>query len=95
MVDRNEEAAVADRPHAAGAMLHMTRQDAAGFVRFLARMLDVLTPFAEVERRTNRRNELQCHADLVMAAPRDVTEPADLADLEERHRRFEAPAAGP
>lgn len=75
------------------AMLHMIRQNAASSVHVLVRMLDVLTRVAEVERRTSRRDELRRHADLVMAAARrDVAEPADLADLQERHRRFEAVA---
>jgi hypothetical protein len=38
--------------------------------------------------------ELRRHADLVIAAAyRDVSDLADLVDLEKRHRRFEAVAA--
>ena len=71
------------------AMFHMIRQNAAGSVHVLARMLDVLTRVAEVERLTNRTAELARHADLVIAAARrDVADPHDLADLEARHARF-------
>ncbi|TXM70726.1 DUF2254 domain-containing protein [Methylobacterium sp. WL120] len=70
-------------------MFHMIRQNAAGSVHVLARMLDVLTRVAEVERLTNRTYELSRHADLVIAAARrDVADPHDLADLEARHVRF-------
>lgn len=76
------------------AMFHMIRQNAAGSVHVLARMLEVLTRVAEVERQADRRVELRRHAGLVIAAARrDVAEPADLLDLEERHRRFEAAAS--
>jgi len=71
------------------AMLHMIRQNAAGSVHVLARMLDVLIRVAEVERRADRRAELRRHADLVIAAARrEVPESADLMDLETRQRRF-------
>ena len=71
------------------AMFHMIRQNAAGSVHVLVRMLDVLTRAAEVERLTSRLSELGRHADLVLAAARrDVADPGDLADLEERHDRF-------
>ena len=64
------------------AMLHMIRQNAAGSVHVLARMLEVLTRVAEVERQPDRRVELRRHAALVIAAARrDVSEPADLNDL--------------
>ncbi len=76
------------------AMFHMIRQNAAGSVHVLGRMLDVLARVAEVERLTDRSAELCRHADLVIAAARrDVADPSDLADLEERHRRFLAIAA--
>ncbi len=70
------------------AMFHMIRQNAAGSVHVLGRMLDVLARVAEVERRpTGRRNS--AHAGLVIAAARrDVTDPSDLADLKDRYRRF-------
>lgn len=71
------------------AMFHMIRQNAAGSVHVLARMLDVLTRVAEVERLTDRTAELARHADLVLAAARrDVADPHDLADLEARYVRF-------
>ena len=71
------------------AMFHMIRQNAAGSVLVLGRMLDVLARVAEVERLPDRLRELRRHADLVIAAARrDVADPDDLADLEERHARF-------
>ncbi|TXM95037.1 MULTISPECIES: DUF2254 domain-containing protein [unclassified Methylobacterium] len=71
------------------AMFHMIRQNAAGSVHVLARMLDVLTRVAEVEKLTDRTAELARHADLVIAAARrDVADPDDLGDLEERYVRF-------
>jgi uncharacterized membrane protein len=52
-------------------------------------MLDVLTRVAEVERRPDRAAELSRHADLTIAAARrDVADPSDLADLEDRYSRF-------
>ncbi|BDL39042.1 DUF2254 domain-containing protein [Methylorubrum sp. GM97] len=73
------------------AMFHSIRQNAAGSVHVLARMLDVLTRVAEVERLTDRSAELARHADLVIAAARrDVADPNDLADLEARHVQFVA-----
>ncbi|MDP4006694.1 DUF2254 domain-containing protein [Methylobacterium sp. NEAU K] len=76
------------------AMFHMIRQNAAGSVYVLGRMLDVFAHVAEVERLTDRSAELCRHADLVIAAARrDVADPSDLADLEKRHRRFRATAA--
>jgi len=72
------------------AMFHMIRQNGAGSVHVLARMLDVFAKVAEVERFTNRLAELRRHADLVIATARqDVSEKAGLADLEERYLRFE------
>jgi uncharacterized membrane protein len=71
------------------AMFHMIRQNAAGSVHVLVRMLDVLVRVAEVERSMQRVAELARHADLVIAAARrDVADPSDLADLEDRYRRF-------
>lgn len=70
-------------------MLHMIRQNAAGSVHVLARMLDVLGRVSEVERLADRVTTLARHADLVIAAARrDVPDPDDLADLEQRYRRF-------
>jgi len=76
------------------AMFHMIRQNAAGSVHVLGRMLDVLARVAEVERLTDRTAELTRHADLVIAAARrDVADPSDLADLEGSYRRFRIAAA--
>ncbi|MCJ2086104.1 DUF2254 domain-containing protein [Methylobacterium sp. E-005] len=73
------------------AMFHMIRQNAAGSVHVLGRMLDVLARVAEVEKRPDRAAELARHADLVIAAARrDVADPSDLGELEDRHRRFRA-----
>ena len=73
------------------AMFHMIRQNAAGSVHVLGRMLDMLARVAEVERLTDRAAELARHADLVIAAARrDVADPSDLGDLEDRYRRFRA-----
>ncbi|MFC6048242.1 DUF2254 family protein, partial [Methylobacterium hispanicum] len=71
------------------AMFHMIRQNAAGSVLVLGRMLDVLARVAEVERLADRLRELRRHADLVAdAARRGVADPQDLGDLLERHARF-------
>jgi len=71
------------------AMFHMIRQNAAGSVHVLARMFDVLARVAEVERLTDRVAALRRHADLaITAARRDVADPEDLADLEDRHAHF-------
>ncbi len=78
------------------AMFHMIRQNAAGSVHVLARMLDVLTRVAEVERREDRAADLARHAALVIAAARrDVADPSDLTDLEDRYRQFRDVAGGP
>ena len=77
------------------AMFHMIRQNAAGSVHVLTRMLDVLTRVAEVERQRDRAATLCRHAGLaVAAARRDVAEPSDLADLDARFDRFTAIQAG-
>ncbi|MGU3479015.1 DUF2254 domain-containing protein [Methylobacterium sp. D48H] len=73
------------------AMFHMIRQNSAGSVLVLGRMLDVLTRVAEIERLTTRLRELRRHADLVQAAAeRDVADPHDLDDLRQRHAKFVA-----
>ncbi|KQT15348.1 formate C-acetyltransferase glycine radical [Methylobacterium sp. Leaf399] len=69
------------------AMFHLIRQNAAGSPYVLGYMLDVLGRVAHVEGSPSRVKELLRHADLVIAAARrDVAEPADLADLEQRRR---------
>ncbi len=73
------------------AIFHTIRQNSAGSVLVLGRMLDVLTRVAEVERLTMRLQELRRHADLVQeAAERDVADPHDLDDLRQRHAKFVA-----
>ncbi|UAK23852.1 DUF2254 domain-containing protein [Sphingomonas nostoxanthinifaciens] len=73
------------------AMFHLIRQNAAGSVAVLIRMLEVLTVIAGVERRPERLAVLRRHADLVLGdGERDVSTPADLDDLKGRHRRFTA-----
>lgn len=78
------------------AMFHMIRQNSAGSVHVLGRMLDVLARVAEVETRQDRIVELSRHADLVIAAARrDVADGSDLVDLEDRYTRFRATASAP
>ena len=56
-------------------------------------MLDVLARVAEVERRPDRAADLARHAGLVIAAARrDVADPSDLADLEDRYCRLRGAA---
>lgn len=71
------------------AMFHMIRQNAAGSAALLIRMMDVLTAVVSVERNEDRMQQLQRHADLLaLDAERDVSTPADLADIRARHRAF-------
>ncbi|MCJ2072377.1 DUF2254 domain-containing protein [Methylobacterium sp. J-030] len=77
------------------AMLHMIRQNSAGSVHVLGRMLDVLARVAEVERLPDRVAELSRHAGLVIAtARREVADPSDLAELEDRYHRFRDTTSG-
>ena len=79
----------------ANAMLHEIRQNAAGSVSVLGRMLEVLAAVASCEHRSDRVPTLRRHAALVITdARRDVTNPADLADLVTRHDRFTVMADG-
>ncbi len=72
------------------AMFHMIRQNAAGNVAVLIRMLEVLGAVASVEHDPQRASALQRHADLVLAdASRDVSTHLDLAELRRRHVAFE------
>ena len=72
------------------AMFHMIRQNAAGNVAVLIRMLEVLAAVASVEHAPLRTNALQRHADLVLAdSERDVSTHLDLAELRRRHAGFE------
>ena len=70
-------------------MFHMIRQNAAGSAAVLMRLLEVLTSVAGCERNPARLAALKRHADLVLGdGERDVSTPADLDDLRERHNRF-------
>ena len=72
------------------AMFHMIRQNAAGNVAVLIRMLEVLAAVASVEHGSLRTGALQRHADLVLAdSERDVSTHLDLAELRRRHAGFE------
>lgn len=71
------------------AMFHLIRQNAAGSTAVLVRLLEVLTAVLGCERVPLRVAALQRHADLVLEdAERDVSTPADLADVRKRHARF-------
>ena len=73
------------------AMFHLIRQNAAGSAAVLIRMLEVLTAVVSCEHQPDRASQLPRHADLVLGdAARDVSTPADLADLRARHAAFEA-----
>ena len=70
-------------------MFHTIRQNGSGSAYVLIRLLEVLARVDEVERFEDRRATLRRHADLALAVARDgVSDPAGLADCEERHRRF-------
>ncbi len=72
------------------AMFHEIRQNAAGSVSVLTRMIEILAVVAGCEHRRERIAALRRHADLILAdAQRDVANPADLAGLAGRHSRFE------
>lgn len=76
------------------AMFHMIRQNAAGSVAVLIRLLDVLTAVASCEPRADRRETLARHAELVVEdARRSIGNSADLHDLLGRFNRFEAERA--
>ena len=72
------------------AMFHMIRQNAAGSAAVLIRELEVLTAVASCERDETRLSGLKRHADLVLDdAGRDVSTPADLAEVRARHATFD------
>ncbi len=74
----------------ADAMFDLIRQNAAGSVAVLVRMLDVLTAVASRDRDPDRAAVLGRHADLVLGdAERDVSTPADLDRVRARHTGFE------
>ncbi len=71
------------------AMFHLIRQNAAGSAAVLIRQMEVLAAVAGCERDPSRLAELRRHAGLVLGdGERDIASPADLADLQRRHRRF-------
>ena len=70
-------------------MFHMIRQNAAGSVAVLIRMLEVFTAVVSCEHDPLRVATLARHADLVLAdANRTIETPADLADVAKRYRLF-------
>ncbi|NEK18398.1 DUF2254 domain-containing protein [Rhizobium leguminosarum] len=73
------------------AMFHMIRQNGSGSPAVLIRILDVLTAVVTSERAPSRVATLQRHADLVLDdAGRNIQSPADLHDIQTRHRGFVA-----
>ncbi len=79
----------------ADAMFHMIRQNAAGSVAVMIRMIDVLAAVASCEPRPDRHATLARHAKLVVDdARRTVGNSSDLHDLLGRLTRFEAVRAG-
>ena len=73
------------------AMFHMIRQNAEGSAAVLIRIVEVLTAVIGYERDPGRMAVLRRHADLVLGdGERDIGTLADLAELRNRHRRFEA-----
>ena len=73
----------------ANAMFHMIRQNAAGSTAVLMRLLEVLTAVVACEHDAERVATLLRHADLALGdAERDITTPADLADIRSRHAEF-------
>lgn len=72
-------------------MFNLIRQNAAGSVGVLIRLLEVLISVAGCETVSQRLDTLQRHAALVLDdATRSVTNPADLDDLKQRHSAFAA-----
>ncbi len=70
-------------------MFHLIRQNAAGNAAVLIRLLEVLTAVVSCEHDPRRVETLQRHADLVLGdAARDISTPADLADVRRRHAGF-------
>ncbi|MCK1513902.1 DUF2254 domain-containing protein [Bradyrhizobium sp. 190] len=73
------------------AMFHMIRQNGSNSTAVLIRILDVLAAVVTFERDSSRVATLQRHADLVLDdASRQITSPADLHDIRDRHRGFVA-----
>ncbi len=79
----------------ADAMFHMIRQNAAGSVAVMIRMLEVLAAVASCEPRPDRHAVLARHAKLVVDdARRTVGNSSDLQDLLRRFGQFEALRSG-
>jgi uncharacterized membrane protein len=77
------------------AMFHAIRQNGSGSAFVLIRLLDVLTKVSEVERMTDRLDELGRHADLVVAAgERELGDGDAVADLKKRLEIFRAAVGG-
>ncbi len=73
------------------AMFHMIRQNAMKSTAVLIRLLDVLTAVVSCEHDPSRVDALQRHANLVMGdAKRNISTPADLEAVQQRHARFVA-----
>jgi uncharacterized membrane protein len=70
-------------------MFHMIRQNAAGNVAVMIRLLDVLTAVVSCETEENRRTELMKHADLVLTdSRREISNQSDLENVANRHAIF-------
>ncbi|MEO8058534.1 MAG: DUF2254 domain-containing protein [Burkholderiales bacterium] len=83
----------ADYEGVVDAMFHLIRQNAAGSVAVLVRLLDVLAAVASCERDPGRIAALRRHADLVLEdATRDVQNSGDQRDLRASHASFVAVA---
>lgn len=71
------------------AMLNTIRQNAAGSVSVLIRMLEVLTKVAECERRADRRQTLARHANLITSdGTASIRNQSDINALDGRYRRL-------
>ena len=70
-------------------MFHMIRQNGTHNPAVLIRMLEVLTAVISCERDPTRMAALERHAGLILEdAERNISTPADLADIRERHKAF-------
>ena len=70
-------------------MFHMIRQNGTHNPAVMIRMLEVLTAVISCERDPTRMAALERHAGLILDdAERNISTPADLADIRERRRAF-------
>jgi uncharacterized membrane protein len=70
-------------------MLHMIRQSAEGIPAVIIRILEVLETVAKCEPQSDRITTLRRHADLALvAAETNISVPADLEAVRNRHRLF-------